>query len=46
MFSNQDSSNNHAVNYMTPKNERKERNRQLQSLSDTENRHRRHRLVE
>lgn len=29
--------------YVTPKSERRERNRQLHSLSDTENRHRRHR---
>uniref|UniRef100_F6U922 FERM domain-containing protein n=1 Tax=Ciona intestinalis TaxID=7719 RepID=F6U922_CIOIN len=34
---------NTSIKYMTPKNERRERNRQLQTLSDSENRHRKHR---
>ncbi|XP_078481155.1 band 4.1-like protein 4 isoform X1 [Ciona intestinalis] len=43
MFSVSDVEQNTSIKYMTPKNERRERNRQLQTLSDSENRHRKHR---
>ena len=45
MFGAEDVNQNELSQYMTPKSERRERNRQLHSLSDTENRTRKHRLV-
>ncbi|CAK8696681.1 unnamed protein product [Clavelina lepadiformis] len=43
MFGAEDVNQNELSQYMTPKSERRERNRQLHSLSDTENRTRKHR---